>query len=78
MIPSQPAPSEDQVISVSDTYPVEVLVLMKLSTWPGLHPKYSPVTFGAINADALLAVTTAVESMVIHRANVEAMRTCLV
>jgi hypothetical protein len=35
-------------------------------------------TLTGISAEALLAVTTAVESMVTQRASVEAVRTCLV
>jgi hypothetical protein len=54
-----------------------VLVLVKFNTWPGVTAKYSGVLAG-ISAAALLAVTTAVESMVIQRASVEASRTCLV
>jgi hypothetical protein len=50
---------------------------VKFNTWPGVTAKYSGVLAG-ISAAALLAVTTAVESMVIQRASVEASRTCLV
>jgi hypothetical protein len=48
---------------------------MKFNTWPGLHPKYL-ATFAGTNAEALFAVRTAVESMVIQRASVETSRTC--
>ena len=41
-----------------------MLVLVKFNTWPGVTAKYSGVLAG-ISAAALLAVTTAVESMVI-------------
>jgi hypothetical protein len=54
-----------------------VLVLMKFNTWPGVTAKYSD-TFARISAVALLAVTTAVLSMVAHRASVLVIRTCLV
>jgi hypothetical protein len=43
---------------------------MKLSTCPGLHPKYSGV-FAGISVAELLAVTTAVESMVTQSASDE-------
>jgi hypothetical protein len=43
-----------------------VLVLMKFNTWPGVAAKYSG-TFAGISAAALLAVTTAVLSMVARR-----------
>jgi len=49
---------------------------MKFNTCPGITQKYSG-TFAGINAEALLAVTTAVESIVTQRASVEAIRTCL-
>jgi hypothetical protein len=47
---------------------------MKLSTCPGLHPKYSTVLAGRYIA-ALLAVTTAVLSIVAHSASVDTSRT---
>jgi hypothetical protein len=43
-------------------------VLMKFNTWPGVTQKYSG-TLAGISAEALLAVTTAVESMVTQRAS---------
>jgi hypothetical protein len=42
---------------------------MKFNTWPGVTQKYSG-TLAGISAEALLAVTTAVESMVTQRASV--------
>jgi hypothetical protein len=66
-----------QLISVSETQPVDVLVLMKFNTWPGVTAKYSG-TFAGTTAEALFAVTTAVKSRVTQRASVEASRTCLV
>jgi hypothetical protein len=56
---------------------VLVLVLMKFNTCPGVTAKYSG-TFADINAAALLAARTAVESIVAHRASVETSWTCLV
>ena len=67
-----------QVISVQQTYPVEVDVEIKLSTWPGVTVKYSPTAFAAMSADPLAAVTTAVESSVTHIGKVDTIRTCLV
>lgn len=55
-----------------------VEVLIKLSTCPGVTVKYSPTAFAAMSADALFAVTTAVESTVTHIGNVDTIRTCLV
>ena len=49
-----------------------------MSTCPGVTQKYSGGALAGTNAEALFAVTTAVESMVTHRASVEASRTCLV
>jgi hypothetical protein len=54
-----------QVISVSTTYPVDVDVVKKFSTWPGVHSKYSSA-FGTTKAAELLAVMTAVLSIVAH------------
>jgi hypothetical protein len=54
---------------------VLVLVLMKFNTCPGVQVKYSG-TLAGMNAAELLAVTTAVLSMVIHRASVLAILTC--
>jgi|RhiMetdeSRZDD1v2_1073273.scaffolds.fasta_scaffold370805_2 hypothetical protein len=51
------------VISVHTTYPVDVLVLIKLSTWPLVTTKYSG-TLADMNAAAEFAVTTAVEPIV--------------
>jgi hypothetical protein len=48
-----------------------------LNTWPGVTQKYSG-TLAGISAEALLAVTTAVLSMVAQRASVLAIRTCRV
>jgi hypothetical protein len=39
---------------------------MKFNTCPGETAKYSPTAFAAMSADALFAVTTAVESSVTH------------
>jgi hypothetical protein len=50
---------------------------MKFNTCPGVTAKYSG-TFAGISAAEVFAVTTAVESMVTHRASVLASRTCLV
>jgi hypothetical protein len=50
---------------------------MKFNTWPGVTAKYSG-TFADTSAEALFAVTTAVESRVTQRASVEASRTYLV
>jgi hypothetical protein len=63
-----------QLISVSTTYPVEVLVLMKLRTCPEVTAKYSGKLAGT-NAAALFAVTTAVLPMVAQSASVEQIRT---
>ena len=52
-----------QVISVSTTYPVDVLVLIKLSCCPRVTAKYSGKLAGKYVAE-LLAVTVAVVSMV--------------
>jgi hypothetical protein len=51
------------------------LVLMKFNTCPGVQVKYSGALAG-MNAAELSAVTTAVLSMVIHRASVLAILTC--
>jgi hypothetical protein len=48
------------------------------NTCPGVTEKYSGAAFAGISAEALLAVTTAVLSMVIHSANVLVMRICRV
>jgi hypothetical protein len=53
---------------------VLVLVLMKFNTWPGVTQKYSG-TFAGSSADALLAVTTAVEPIVSQIGNVDVSRT---
>jgi hypothetical protein len=50
---------------------------MKLSTCLGLHPKYSGTLAGTYAA-ALLAVTTAVLSIVIQSARVDTSLTCRV
>jgi hypothetical protein len=63
-----------QVISVQQTYPVEVDVEIKLSTWPEVTMKYSG-TLAGMNVATLFAVTTAVEPMVAHSASVDAIRT---
>jgi hypothetical protein len=47
---------------------VDVLVLTKFNTCPGVTGKYSG-TFAGISAAALLAVTTAVESMVTRKSS---------
>jgi hypothetical protein len=52
-------------------------VLINDNTCPGVTVKYSG-TLAGTNAAALLAVTTAVESSVAHKARVMAMRTCRV
>ena len=62
---------------MTTTYPVDVLVLMKLSCWPGVTAKYSGV-FADINVAELLAVTVAVVSNVAQMASVELIRTCRV
>jgi hypothetical protein len=49
---------------------------MKFNTCPGVTQKYSGLLAGT-SAEALFAMT-AVESMVIQRASVLAIRTCLV
>jgi hypothetical protein len=48
-VAANPAPpgGEGHVISVQTTYPVDVDVLMKLSTWPGLTAKYSGLPINA-------------------------------
>ena len=51
----------NQVISVEHRELVQVLVLMKFNTWPGVTAKYSG-TLAVPNAAALLAVTTAVRA----------------
>jgi hypothetical protein len=61
------------VISVHTTYPVDVLVLMKLRTWPLVTAKYSG-TLAGISVAALFAVTTAVLPMVAQIASVDATR----
>ena len=48
-------------------------MLMKFNTCPGVTAKYSGGALACTNAAALFAVTTAVESMVTHRASVDAM-----
>jgi hypothetical protein len=50
---------------------------MKFNTCQGVTQKYSGA-FAGINAEALLAVTTAVLSIVIQSESVLAVRTCLV
>ncbi|MFZ0671788.1 MAG: hypothetical protein WAM50_15940, partial [Pseudolabrys sp.] len=56
-------PASAQVISVSTTHPVDVLVLIKLSCCPRVTAKYSGELVGNHVAE-LCAVTVAVVSMV--------------
>ena len=55
-----------------------MLVLIKLSTCPGVTQKYWAVVGWHVMPQALFAVTTAVESKVTHRASVLARRICRV
>lgn len=55
-----------------------MLVLRKLSDWPGLHPKYSGKLAGKYAAELLAVTSTLVLSMVAHTGSVETTRTCRV